>query len=778
MAYYAKTYLGKTYSNPVRFSIANYHRLGEVMNHKVLNENGDEVNQYMFIDHEEVKRAPKIYLDAAEYPITSIAAGKGEKNDLDYLVDLYNATLHADKLEERVKGGANLEFILRSDIAPKAAWTAVGSESVPFAGKFHGNGYTISGLNKASLFGDLGGKVYNLGVNGGNIASTMANGGRIENAWISTTGTSPITSGDNVVNYHFLTNANAASFAKGEVAYKLNSFYAPNVEYNVDGYVEKYFADGDFIYAGGTIPLDKDVRLQQDGKYKPLADDYIFFGQRLTYVDATHESLPNRINKVGNDIDRTANSDRVYRASAYYMNSTESDIFFNTDAKFVDTYNSKPIHHNLTAIDFTGSKKDMEQLLGFSLDGLTRNLLVYAEDVPNNSTYGNVSSYLNETALSISTDGYKTVAKNTSPSRGHLVTKQIDGSYVALTDHFLVDRENFHVPIAYQFASDKRMWYQREPEDNRFANHDGKGWDVVCLPFTANLVTTHQKGEITHFYGESKKMHEYWLRELKEVSTTTSNGQTSTTATFASPAAVAVEDNSYTRYNDFLSDYYYSKYNDKNDDTYQDYYKNSETFADYAYLKANTPYIIAFPGQSYHEFDMSGNFEPKNTATSIRKLDKQLVTFVSEFGAEIAETVEKKPGNGYNFVGTYQTKDIYGYLINAEGSAFVKANAQSSIPFRGYLTTPTRGGARKIFIGAAAEEDEPQDDIDNRGITVYGRRGGIYIESTLEDEAVVTIYRLNGQLVQKVAVLPMGKVFVPVVLRGIYIVNRQKVSVL
>lgn len=779
VAYYAKTYLGKTYSNPVRFSIANYHRLGEVMNHKVLNENGDEVNQYMFIDHEEVKRAPKIYLDAAEYPNASIAAGKGEKNDLDYLVDLYNATLHADKLEERVKGGANLEFILRSDIAPKtySTWTSVGSQTTPFAGTFHGNGYTISGLGDASLFGNLGGKVYNLGVNGGNIASTMAEGGHIENAWVSAT-TPKELSGDNVVNYHVLTNANEASFAKGKMAYLLNSFHINKTDNNTSGYVEKYFADGDFIYAGGTIPLDKDVRLQQDGKYKPLADDYIFFGQRLTYDYATHESLPNRINKVGNAIDRTAGSDRVYRASAYYMNKTESDIFFNTDAKFVDTYDSKPIHHNLTAIDFTGSKKDMEQLHGFSLDGLTRNLLVYAEDVPDNPTYGNVSSYLNETALSISTDGYQTVAKNTSPSRGHLVTKQ-GNNYVALTDHFLVDKENFNVPIEYSFDSDKRMWYQREPD--RFAvagNGNGDGWDIICLPFTAELVTTHEKGEITHFYGESKKMHEYWLRKLKEVFTTTSDGQTSTTALFASPSAIV--NNSYTRDNDFLSDYYYSKYNDKNDDTYQDYYKNPETFAGYAYLQANTPYIIAFPGQSYHEFDMSGNFVPEHTATSISKLEKQVVTFVSEVGATIGVTNEADLVERDNFVGTYQTNDINGYLINAEGSAFVKANAQSSVPFRGYFsaTASKAPSTRQIFIGSAAEEEEVQDDVDNRGITVYGRKGGIYIESTLEDETVVTIYRLNGQLVQKVTVQPMGKVFVPVALRGIYIVNRQKVSVL
>ena len=813
VAYFAKTYLGKVYSNPVKFTIANYHRLSEVMNHKV----GDK-NEYMFIDHEHANRdrAPKIYLDVA-------GSENASKNDLDYLADLYNVTLQETtktmtndagenvtvtirEVEERIKGCANLEFILRSDIAPKAKanWTSIASGNGQcFAGTLHGNGYTISGLNN-SLFGNLCGKVYNLGVTGSFTSGGIADNGTCslsqhtntngyaENCWVYTTGTpntkAIIGDGGTIVNSYYhadnefvegnAVKKDASAFLRGEVTYNLNGFhldYRSNSQQK--NYVENYFADGDFIYANGSIPLTSDERLK-NGQYIPLADDYIFFGQRLIYGDG-HESLPNRINKNGNSIDRTAaNSDRVYRASAYYMNSTEGDIFFNTDAKFVDTYNSKPIHHNLTAIDFTDSEADMEQLLGFSLgDGLTKNLLVYAQkEEGENTSYGKISSYLNETALSVSTDGYQTVAKNTSPSRGHLVTKQ-GNNYVALTDHFLVDKENFNVPIEYSFDSDKRMWYQREPD--RFAvagNSNGDGWDIICLPFTAKLVTTHQKGEITHFYGDSKKMHEYWLREFSSV--TTENSET--IATFASPAADNT-DYTYTATNTFLYDTYYKEKNDANEDSYQrNHYASAREYKNYAYLQANTPYIIAFPGQSYHEFDMSGNFVPEHTATSIGRLNKQVVTFVSTAGATIGVTNEAALVDRDNFVGTYQTKDINGYLINAEGSAFVKANAQSSVPFRGYFaaTASKAPSTRQIFIGSAAEEEELQDEVDNRGITVYGRRGGIYIESTLEDEIVVTIYRLNGQLVQKVTVQPMGKVFVPVALRGIYIVNRQKVSVL
>lgn len=794
VAYFAKTYLGKVYSNPVKFTIANYHRLSEVMNHKV----GGK-NEYMYIDHEHASRdrAPKIYLDKAE--------------ELELLSQLYNKTLQESELENRVKGCANLDFILRDDIQVKNNWNSIGTEAQCFAGTLHGNGYTISGLS-SSLFGKLCGRVYNLGVTGsftgGGIADNGGDtsGGYVENCWAYTTGkpdantAALIGTGGSVVNSYYhesnaYNNANgkavkksAAEFTKGEVAYLLNSYHInKNSDNNsTSNYVKDYYDDGDFIYANGTIPLNTDERYDKDSKkYIPIDDDYIFFGQRLTYVDETHGNLPSRINKIVTDqgsehIDRTeGNSNRVYRASAYYMNKEEKEIFFNTDAKFVDTYDSRHIHHNLTAIDFTDNNVDMEQLLGFSLgDGLTKNLLVYAEDVPNNPTYGNISSYLTEEALPISSDNYQTVAKNTKPSRGHLVTKQ-DDRYVALTDHFLVDRENFNVPIAYKFASGKRMWYQREPD--RFAvagNGNGNGWDIICLPFTANLVTTHQKGEITHFYQGSPTVHEYWLRELNSVATE----DTKTKATFASPAADAAA-NKYTAYSTFLYDTYYKEKNDANADSYQqNHYASAREYVNYPYLQANTPYIIAFPGESYYEFDMSGTFEPENIATAIENLDKQVVTFVSETGAEIGVTDDAttlvKPANGFDFVGTYQTNDINGYLINDDGSTFVKAeNNQSSVPFRGYLTTTASGAPKRIFISGAAEE-VPADDVVNRGLSVYGKKGGIYIESTLEEETNVLIYNVAGQIIKEVSVPPMGKMFVPVTSRGIYIVNKQKVTVM
>ena len=535
--------------------------------------------------------------------------------------------------------------------------------------------------------------------------------------------------------------------------------------------------------------------------YPVYPDDYLFFGQRLSYDESTHNDWPVRVVKRTDDqgrerIVRTNEGNRVYRAPAYYMNKNKQEAYFNSNAVFVDEYKGTPVDHNMTAIDFTGYNDteynkltasgvfhtpilDYEGLSGITIDGLTPNLLVYANKA-DTKTYNVLSGYLKEPELNIGAD-YEEIAPvlQTQMPHGHLVDFT-GGEYKATRDHFLVDKENFNAPIAYTFDKDKEnnwfyMWYQRTPD--RFANGDGEGWDIVCLPFTAGLVTTHQKGEITHFYGDSKKMHEYWLRELMEVK----EGE-NTKAVFARPAA-GDDDDVYPATNDFLYEYYYSQYDDANADDYQQYYKALRNYVGYAYLTKTTPYIIAFPGERYYEFDMSGNFVPQNTATEIAKLDKQVVTMVSAPNTIIAvtdgEDRTKVVDNGYSLVGTYQKENLSNsYLINDAGDSFV--SGAESVPFRGYLvkTSGTQAPPKRIFISGAAEEDEPMEEVTNRGLTIYGKKDAIYIESTLEYETTVIIYGLSGQVIARVKVQPMSKEVVTVPSRGVYIVNNRKVAVL
>ena len=134
------------------------------------------------------------------------------------------------------------------------------------------------------------------------------------------------------------------------------------------------------------------------------------------------------------------------------------------------------------------------------------------------------------------------------------------------------------------------MWYQRIPDNyvgkknaagTGFIDNDA-GWEGISLPFTAEIVTTNTKGEITHFYGSRNKGHEYWLRKF-EGGALKSGSTDVFEATFNRPAEGTV-DKTYT--NTFLWDYYYSynNYDDMNSDKYQEgdktpqtYYKPGET---------------------------------------------------------------------------------------------------------------------------------------------------------------------------------------------------------
>ena len=443
MAYYAKTYLGKTYSNHVPVSVANYHDLKKVMEAK---------EHHYYIDHREVIDVdhvePKIYINDYSGDAT------GSTNGLDLLKSLYDLSVltgYADEdhdglidagtfaghkpLNGRVAAGEHLQFFLRSDIDHStSSWTPI-AETTCFEGVVHGDGHTITGLDH-SLFGKLCGDVYNLGVTGTFTSAGVVDSGSgyVENCWVKTTGTpapgvkavfgDPTASGGikQVVNcYYPNSNAYAAgkaiqmpdkAFYDGEVAYNLNGFYlykryndnanpsaASNYTYWLPGedepqtgsyaanedlcssgyngqlYVEDRFADGDFRYAAGTIPAEADERLyvdpadeEQTPHFYPIwPDDYLFFGQRLTYghVDGRpHQDNPSAVTRSSGRIDLSESGNRVYRAPAYYGNKTMSSAYFNPYAVFAKSKNgdaSTIAYKGMTAIDFTGSNGDVSQ---------------------------------------------------------------------------------------------------------------------------------------------------------------------------------------------------------------------------------------------------------------------------------------------------------------------------------------------------------------------------------------------------------------------------------
>ena len=842
IAYYTKTYLGKTYSNYVPLSVGNYHDIANVM---------ADTNNHMFIDHPDAQkynRGPKIYLDNR-----NTTGVNTDKSELDMLKDLFDLSLYPkydehgevlpainghNRLDEKQIGAAkNLEFFLQDDLAPKAytTWQPIGTASQCFEGTLHGDGYTISGLNH-SLFENLCGEVYNLGVTGTFTEAGIVNtgSGYVENCWVKSDATTvdgsvkavfgnpTDTKGTQLVNcYYPETNAYSETehargnarkkplkaFYNGEVTYDLNGFYLNKRYYDhsdATGYAYSYldtkeldadnkpmvkdeqyavtdhfdykyiserYSNVDFTFAGGTVPTTDDIRLVVDTEnnrsyYSPLwPDDYLFFGQRLTYgyVDGRpHQETPSYIHKSGGRLqtDRT-NSNRVFRAPAYYQNSVMHMVHYNPYAIFADHKkgdDTQLIHHNMTAVDFTGSNGDVDGgykegvqssglffppmldndgLEGLQNIGLTKNWLVYTPDaVSGNATAGEsktnsvVLDYLKEYALStnITNATYRSVAaqdKEHQIIHGHAVVKTGANSFTspADRDHYLVDKQDFNAPIEYNIAKGHYMWYQRTPDT--YVDRT-KGWEGISLPFSVELVATNQKGEITHFYGGSRSSynetgtkygHEYWLREFKgkvKVSTDPEvyNGDFGYPTT--QPDWAVGVDKSYT--NTFLWNYYYREASaarpDKNTDIYQqDYYKEPRTYVDYAYAAAAKPYIIGFPGTTYYEFDLSGGWKASNSHSEIDELGQQTITFASHESTDsqpvtiaVSDTEMVDAAvtyDGYTFRPNYLTKEVAAgaYVLNSNTYTAV-ANGTTLTSGKTYYTSDAGAGQ---FTSAGTE---------------------------------------------------------------------------
>ena len=617
LRYYALSYVGgKTYSNKVQVSVANYHDLKEVMNDK-------EHHYYIDIPDLHRLRDPKIYIkDATD--------GMNQLKDL-FDLSLLTTTPTGDLaghalLKEQVKQCDNLEFIMQTNVNHTGSWTPIGQRStnnddgVCFKGNIHGDGYYISGLNN-SLFANLCGNVYNLGVKGSFTGAGVVDEGvgYVENCWTNTTASTVDNvyavfgnpndtenpSAKQIVNCYYqkdkdykttasdhglATPMPDRAFYNGEVAYDLNGFYlwkrywdhndasgdgylkyqyytdvtdpttgllVPQTEYygnditycssgnNGDKYVEDRYADGDFRYAGGEIQIT-DERMYTDtddnGKIKfyPIwPDDYLFFGQRLTYGHfgyeednpRLHQDVPSHIEKSSGRLLDTDLSNRVYRAPAYFRNSIMSVAHFNPWAnlaaysapKTITDTNLKKAYPGMTAIDFAGHNDnhwaygaygadetygtgafyppllDDDGLIGVANRGETKNLLVYApaetaateDDYANKATYDVLNDYFigkpgsrTEPIYSEYTETSDKYSDGETYGRIAIAnTSSIHGHLVqsdlkTTTDHLLVDKQDFFCPIKFNMGSNYRMWYQRTPDnfvDTKWIDHDNDG---------------------------------------------------------------------------------------------------------------------------------------------------------------------------------------------------------------------------------------------------------------------------------------------------------------
>ena len=870
LAYYAKTYLGETYSNAVPLSVANYHDL------KTMMEAGDRHHYY--IDHKDATspRNPKVYIN--DYTADG-------KNGLDMLSDLYKLTLGESvtgyepfDTPNNIRGAENLDIIFRTNVEHSGTWTPIGGETC-FGGNVHGDGHYVSGLDN-SLFGSLCGKVYNLGVEGSFTSGGIANnGGSAENCWVKkvTTGadiTNPIIAAGagEIINSYYLSTtatpgepggtspiaASAQQFYTGEVAYNLNRFYLLK-RYNLNRgtqtvatdttYVTSRYGNPDFIYADGVIPevvnpdrvkTDTPVTDPITGEqlYVPLYPyDYLFFGQALTYghiAGKTHQDVPSPIAKDNDLIDVGDTGNRVYRAPAYFRNSTKSKVYFSPNAVFAktdaDEDNPTDIHRGLTAIDFTGhddafdkdngtakaySKDDegseffaplldVDEISGLSNYGLTKNLLVYTEEAPElgdgttaaEKTAKVVQLSLHEPEYPVVVDKYGRVAAQDSTTvNGHWVYIERDPEgtpkykYWASNDHLLIDKNDFWAPMGYEFDSSSRMWYQRTPDiysgTPDIYSAQNTGWESIVLPFTVETVSTHQKGEITHFYGDSNTGHEYWLREYKAIA----DGDEANTmkATFTSMAKASnseVEAGYALANKEYTNTFLWDELHEHLANGQNDYYSTSHDYAKYPLQRGATPYIIGFPGKTFYEFDLSGQWTAPACPSGF---ERQVVTFASTTGITINKSDDDMAGvkqGAYTFTPSYLNQELAAgtdnYVMAADGSKYVKVPATGAatpvLPFRAYFAKSGSGHTLSIVFSDAegkpevtpdqqkgADDNEPSIVTEGEGgMTFTPGLGTITTKSTLKEARTVLVYGVGGALVKAFDIKPNSTVTINV----------------
>ena len=470
---------------------------------------------------------------------------------------------------------------------------------------------------------------------------------------------------------------------------------------------------------------------------------------------------------------------------------------------------------------------------------LTQNMLVYT-DVPGGigssatltgpqKTGNVVSNYLTDASYAdheTNSTSHTVTAWDSyaNAMHGHWVYKSANG-YTTDRDHYLVDKQDFNAPMAYTFQDNQRMWHQRLPEN--YVDRK-KGWEAISLPFSAEIVTTNKKGEITHFYDgsydffdkdqgkkdgtDTKVGHEYWLREFTGVK----EGSDPVVANFKYPAVQGDGSDimsSKTVDNTFLWDYYYEgeghSQQDHNTDKYQEYYSGSRTYEKYPLLTKAIPYIIGFPGVTYYEFDLSGGFIAGTTAETKPdpdKVGKQTITFASPLGtsigvsdSEMAGVTKKYGSTNYTFKPNYLNKSFEANTNNYTLQAEYDSDNDNVTDISRFAKVPTTDDAtpvaafRPYFTAAAASDARPvtrsiifgNDDSEIKGVVehgnpkeeaagtlnIYTKRHLILVESALTYTTDVRIVNPAGITINTFSIEPGETVETRITNAGVYIVQ-------
>ncbi len=220
------------------------------------------------------------------------------------------------------------------------------------------------------------------------------------------------------------------------------------------------------------------------------------------------------------------------------------------------------------------------------------------------------------------------------------------------------------------------------------------GWETLCLPFEASAFKASESGYISPIllgaYGD------FWLRQFV--------GASSKTLYFSSTL----------------------------DGT----------------MKANTPYLLAFPGSVMGSGHLQGQ--------TISFLGKNV-----EFEANATAEVQR---NDKVFVGNYDNvvDDVSGWILNSTGSDLIASSVVGDKPFRAYFRTEDDfadfNAAKALNISFVEDEETAIRKIDE--------------DRNAENE--LNIYSIDGTLIRKAGNSSDG---VNGLKKGTYIINRKKVMI-
>lgn len=279
-----------------------------------------------------------------------------------------------------------------------------------------------------------------------------------------------------------------------------------------------------------------------------------------------------------------------------------------------------------------------------------------------------------------------------------------DGNYVCAKLQ-LADKQPFYTPVDFYAES---VVYKRDLSDYTFA--DGiNGWSTLILPFDGDL---YLDGNLEFpFSSDDDTEGNYWLK------------------TFSG--------------------------------------KIDETTLGFDYsnkIKADTPYIIAFPGDKWGEADSFVGKDISVRATNVS---------ISRSGSGEAFA------DGYSFRGTYTgvgLSDPY-YCLHLKGNLFEKKESGYVDAFRCYLSLGTNTplvAPRSFGIGGGeitGINGIPQQENDK--LHVYVQNDKLIINSP--KSTIIRIYGIEGRLVRTLQATE-GLNIVTGLANGFYLVEKQKVA--